>query len=354
MPEASFPFSDATDENAATEICTTFKSEWNVYTPSELKERCSKIGGGQYLIDGILPDRSLCLMVGDSGLGKSPLVYQQAICVASGAPFLGRTVKKKERVLCLDYENGLGQVRDIVNRLSQHLALPTAPSNLFLFNFNDSPPDWESPGRTADDLIREVKPDLVTIDSLTAFCPEIEEKNLNATRVYKTLRKTIRDIGCTILAVHHLKKPTEAPGYKPESLESGNLRRWFLQARGPRSLINGSDVRLAVDIPKSAAQAALVLRGFGRVRGEIPPIYLSRAFDPDGEALGYSQLTGANLLFNSTQQLAFDGLPPKFAFKTAKQIYGKTDQPTSDLLKKCISLGILHKTGHGQYEKEAE
>ena len=76
--------------------------------------------------------------------------------------------------------------------------------------------------------------------------------------------------------------------HAPEPLERANLRRWFDQARGARALINGSDIRLAVDEPHLSAvlhrgsekeEIALVLRGLGRLRGEIPLTYVARVLE---------------------------------------------------------------------------
>jgi hypothetical protein len=326
-------------------------SRWHAYTYAELKDRCQSLGGGRYLIEGILPERSLGLLVGDSGIGKSPLAYQMAMCVASGTSFLGHPVREAGPVLCIDYENGLGQVGEILTRLAKHLELSEVPGNMTLFNFNDSPPDWESAGRTAAELIRDVKPTLVTIDSLAAYCPNIEEKNTVATQRIKDLRSIVRDVGCSILPVHHIRKPAQIPGQLPESLERGDFRKWFLQARGPRSLVNGTDVRIGVDAPSGASKAALVLRGFGRIRGEIPTMYIERVADIEGEPLGYRRMAGSHLLFNASQEEAFAGLGSSFRFKEAKHVYGKADQATTDFLKKCIAVGILRSPGRGQYHK---
>ena len=128
-------------------------------------------------------------------------------------------------------------------------------------------------------------------------------------------------------------------------------------------MVNQTDVRLGFDATagfprrmaaKSGGQAsgdvALVVKGFARLRGEFGPMYLARAFDEDGEPLGYRRMEGAELLFNSDQEAAFTKLPDLFRFKEAQHIYGKGAQPTSDFLKKCASLGILRKGGPG-YEK---
>lgn len=65
-------------------------------------------------------------------------------------------------------------------------------------------------------------------------------------------------------------------------LRQANLREWFQQTRGPRLLINGSDVRIGLDEPDSR-ENCLMVRGFRRVDGEFPPIHIKRVLDDEGE-----------------------------------------------------------------------
>jgi hypothetical protein len=145
-----------------------------------------------------------------------------------------------------------------------------------------------------------------------------------------------------------LVKPS-TKGDKPEPLEKcKQVRGWFDQARGASALINATDVRLGVEAPSHAAlgtdskeEIAMVMRGFARVRGEIPLIYVARVFNKDGQPVGYKRAVGARLLFNPDQENAYNKLPPEFRFRDAQHAYDRGPQATSDFLKKCIALGIL-------------
>lgn len=327
------------------------KRKWAIYTPGELKQRCKELDSGSFLIGGLIPQRSLGIVVGDSGIGKSPLLYQAAICITAGIPFLGRPVSQG-RVLYLDFENGLGDVDDLVARLSRHLGLAEVPEDLLLWNYNDASPRWEP--RQLACMVREAKPSWVVIDSLGAFAPEIEEKSSNVTRVYQEFRQIIRECGTSITGVHHLRKPSSKPDEAPPSLEE-DPRRWFQQARGSSALINSCDVRIGAERSGKAKQfegfdgrsreVALVIGGFGRLRGNIDPTYVARVLDEDEEPLGYVELAGVSLLFNPEQEDAYKTFPPQFRFKDAQKLYGKGPQATSDFLKKCIGVGIMRKDG---------
>lgn len=332
----------------------TQKRKWSVYRHHDLKQRCHELGSGNHLIEGLLPERALGLVVGNSGIGKSPYLYQAALCVAAGMPFLGHPVRQG-RVLYLDFENGLGEVDEIINSLLDHLSLAQAPDNLRLWNLSDSPPNWEQ--SCLAEMVHDVQPALVIVDSITALFPDIEDKNSNATKHYQSLRKIIRENSCSMFGVHHLRKPPK--DFTPESLETGQIIRWFHQARGAGALINNCDVRIGMEPPTSyledaGEEAILATRGFWRVHGEIPLTYLARSYDDEsGEPLGYSQVSGSSLLFNKDQEAAFAKLPDFFRFKEAKKNYSKGAQATTDFLKKCISCGILRKV-KGGYRKVVE
>lgn len=332
---------------------TRFKRRWSIQPAPDLKRLCVEIGSAKQQIEGILPVRSIGLLVGDSGLGKSALIYQMGVCVAAGIDFLGHKVQQG-RVLCLDFENGLGQVDAIVSSLSRYLGLSEPPKDLLTWNVHYSSSNYGQPGATAYEMIQDVKPSLVTIDSLTAFHPDIEEKNATATGVFQRFRKLIRDTDASIIGIHHRKKPSD---FSP-LLEDESPRPWFTGARGASALINGSDVRLGVDVPSfrreleaedsnTREEVAMVFRGFGRVRGEIPLNFLSRVYDESGEPLGYKRITGAHLLFNADQQAAFKKLPERFRFKEAEQVYGRRAQATTDFLNKCVGVGLLQRVPGG-------
>ena len=332
----------------------SWRAKWGVHTPDTLRVRARELGAGDSVIQGLLPVRSIGVLVGHSGLGKSPLIYQAGICVAAGVPFLGRETRRG-RVAIFDFENGLADMADLVERISKCLGLTGALEGLHLWSLNDCPPRYGQVGYTLLDMLREMKPDLALIDSLSSYSPDAEEKNSAAARMLRDFRQIARECGTASLFVHHRRKQSRKPGESAGPLESASLHDWFLDTRGASALINGSDIRLGADEPDiSAVQkdgVALVLRGFGRVSGEIGPLYVGRDSDDDGDPLGYRLLTGPELLMNPDQEQAFRHLPAQFTFAHAKGAYGRSDQPTRNWLKRCAGLGIVRQPRRGLYEK---
>jgi hypothetical protein len=330
-----------------------------VLRATEVADYCRESNIGEQLIERLLPRQSLSLLVGDSGLGKSPLLYQGALCVATGVPFLGHAVSKGV-VLYLDFENGVADIGELVKCLSQHLGLTgsSSISDLFLWNYN-----MQSYGGCLDltTMVREIRPVWTIIDSLTAYSPDIEERSRNAVQRYQEFRDIAREYGTAITVIHHIRKASVKPGEAPARLDE-EPHRWFLQARGSGALVNACDVRIGIDALRKSRPAntadskqepALILAGFARIQGTIPSIYLSRRINEDGEPLGYERMLGRKLLFNDVQERTFELLPTNFRFKDAQKLYDRRAQATTEFLKKCVGIGIVRKDVNGYTKCES-
>ena len=224
-----------------------------------------------------------------------------------------------------------------------------------LWSLNDCGLHFGQAGHTILDMLRDVRPMLAIVDSLSSYCPDAEEKNSSATQMLKDFRLVARECGTATVLVHHRRKQPRKAEESAGPLENANVRQWFQDARGASSLINGCDIRLGVDAPDissaSKDELSLVLRGFGRVRGEIDAIYVARDSDENGDPAGYRHLIGPELLFDDRREDALATLPQEFTFKDAKNAYGRADQATTNFLRRCMSLGLVRKEGRGRFEK---
>jgi hypothetical protein len=325
----------------------------------EFESRCNA-APESYVVEGLIPEASINIAAGDSGLGKSPWAYQMGLCVASGVQFLGHEVKQG-RVLYVDLENGQSGIIGLARSLARHLGLPQCPEAFYLINEHDHAEKLEP-------MVAEVRPSLVIVDSLRAFRPEAE-KNENAAKLINELRQIARQYKTAFFIIHHIKKPND--DYPSGALEDTPAMTWLLQACGGRALINQTDVRIGFDatlgtrgttMKKDRAKNAkdksdeigLVVKGFARLHGEFGPLFLRREFDEDGSPLGYRALAGLELLFNSDQEAIVRKLPNSFTFKQAKLIYGRRDQATADLLQKLQRICVLTHVRGGLYTKTPE
>jgi len=315
--------------------------------PLEVDRLCdSEHSSRSGVVAGLVAHSSVAVLCGDSGLGKSPLAYQLGLSVAAGVPFVEMKTDPG-LVVYADFENSLEQSQEVRQQLVQFLGLRQAPDNFVLWT-----PDS---GYTLEleAVCEEVRPTLLIIDSLRSHSPHFE-KSENAGEEMKRLNSLARKDGTAILVIHHIRKPGENGAPLLDNEDTG-LMLWLKQTAGHSSIINQSHSRVAVDLPDKrkshSDDAALILRWHRRIYGEDGPLYLERVCDENGEPLGYRRLAKAELLGNSDQEAAFRKLPPEFTFKQAREAFGRSDDPTSKWLKKCVSLGLVRQTGRGRYQR---
>lgn len=302
-------------------------------------EAHNKKSTGSYVIEGLLQEGSLNIAVGDSGEGKTPLAYQMALCVCNGVPFLGRQVAKGPAIY-IDLENSGRDVEALVLSLSRHLNCPKPVAPNFATVLECAP-------RLLPQMIVEVKPKLIIIDSLRAFNPDAE-KTEKVGAILNELRKYARNYNAAILFIHHIRKPKEDAEPTPPGQ---SVIEMLNRACGARALINQTDTRILFPSEGKPEGAALVMWWNTRLHGQFGPTFIERCLDDGGEPLGYRKLAGAALLSNQ-HQAAYRCLPPEFSFKDAKFLYKRGDQATSNLLRKCKEVGILEQSGKGgRYRK---
>ncbi len=323
-----------------------FVPERRSETYEELRLRNESLGD-EYVVARYIRPRSIALVVGRSGEGKTPLVYQLGMSVAAGIPFLGMPTNQG-LVILFDYENGSVQIQALMESLLQHLGLPNVPSSFRIWT--PSADDARGPLQ----VILEERPALAIIDSLSAWDPECEEKNAKATRAMGMLRAIANEAGCSIVAVHHPRKLSANTRSRPEPLETCIPRDWIqVCTRGVSALINASDNRIGVDVC-SHEEEGITVAGYARSDGDLPKMCLRRACDDSGKPLGYVRLRGAELLSSPDRQF-LARLGDKFFFREAMYAWGKGPQSTRNLLLRLISANVVRqRVPRGPYRKVTE
>ena len=320
-----------------------------IFGPDDFDLLCAKAVRNVGPVRDFLPHHGVSLLVGDSGLGKSPLAYQLGLCVAAGVPFIGLETKPGI-VVYLDYENPATVAQELRQRLTKFLGFQKAPSNFHLWTLEA---DKDLP--TMDELCATAEPALIIVDSLRSHNPEFEKPDSSGELIAE-LRNAAKPCGVTVLAIHHPRKRSRDGDVPKLDSENTVLMDWFNEASGARALVNQSDTRVGVDIPDGNKKnpPALILRWHLRGAGPRGPVYLERMCDETGEPVGYERLTGASLLQNVEQVAAFRVLPLEFSFAEAKRIYNASDDPTRKWLLKCTDLGLVTRLARGQYRKVVE
>src|SRR4051812_26666326 len=82
----------------------------------------------EFVVEGLLSARAIGLVVGDSGLGKTPLSVALGVAVSSGTPFLGLSVRQGSVLYC-DAESGVHEYARILKAVSRFAGLQAPPEN---------------------------------------------------------------------------------------------------------------------------------------------------------------------------------------------------------------------------------
>lgn len=316
-----------------------------IYTPQTLHESIRSEATIPYLVEGLLRTRSINLLVGDSGLGKTPLAIQIGVCVAAGIPLFGFRVQQGPVLYC-DAESGKPEFFELLQVISRFLGLSEPPSNFHMWSPNwdgegasSGEFDWQSTSMKLKERVKAVGPSFVVADALRTFWPEAEAKNQAAAETIASLRKLKK---VTWLLLHHRRKLNQQA---PVVLLDENPHAWFQEAAGAHALINQTDTRLGL-VPASG-QADLVLGGLLRFVGPMSTLDLARVIDDQGTPVGYRLLTGTESL-RPEDRSVFSRLPDRFRFKDAEAAMGgKSASNVKRFLDKCILLGVVQKDGTG-------
>ncbi len=297
------------------------------------------------LVQGMLPVRAVNIIGGDSGLGKSPLLCQLAVCVAAGIPFLGHEVKKS-RVLIADYENDAalsGMIHSVATAVGA--AENALEDSLFILQRPEQ-----------RDLLSEVVKigaRLVIVDSLRGFDSQAESsKSGRGSQMIAELQA----LDCCWLLIHHLRKPPANAETPKAALDDDSIPvlTWLESLAGSRSLVNQTFTRIGID-RTSRKSADLVVRGYFKGRGEFGPLYLERKYDEAGEPIGFVKLAGAGMLSLNQradlQKVLSIGI--SHSFGELANLLGKSG--ASRMLGACRAAGLVREIGRkGQKDRRYE
>jgi hypothetical protein len=154
------------------------------------------------------------LITGGTGIGKSVLVQQIALNMASGTNILGCIgVKKAVKVLYVQAENDQDTIKRDVESIIKHITpamdSPTIELNITICHvYGLSGDDFSSWLRRQCDKIH---PDLIIIDPYQAYLPG--NVDINSTACFlmwiRPINILIRDFDCALILVAHTPKPRD-------------------------------------------------------------------------------------------------------------------------------------------------
>ncbi|MDA1277449.1 MAG: AAA family ATPase, partial [Verrucomicrobia bacterium] len=167
---------------------------------------------------------SSCLVVGQSGLGKSSFAIQAAVTWALGRPLFGITPVKPLKSLFIQAENDFGDLAEMVQGVVTGLGC--TPAELKLINENviivrEAVHTGFEFARAVQRLIDRYKPDLVWFDPLLSFIGDDISKQSVCSQFLRSWLGPIGEAtGVIWMMIHHTGKPATDPKSKSKWLST--------------------------------------------------------------------------------------------------------------------------------------
>jgi putative DNA primase/helicase len=174
-----------------------------------------------WVVDGLIPEGGICLIAGDSGVGKSWLVIHTAQCVASGVPFLGHFEVSTNPVLLIDSEHGDALLRRRYTQLRRGMDFDvTTPIPVTLapvgFRVDVAATQW------LVERIEETGARLVIMDPLADFFTGNENDSSDMSAFFEQIRQIRNATGAAFLFAHHVRKQSNMASSAPGQMLRGS------------------------------------------------------------------------------------------------------------------------------------
>lgn len=236
----------------------------------------------RFVITPYIPLGGITLLYGKTKVGKSPLTWEMARCVAAGELFFGCSVIQGP-VLYLDFDTPADLVRERLSRLE------TPPPDFFI-EFPGVKNLFTGPTQAYfRQLFQDVKPILVIFNTLRKLHQGDEKDGSLPSKTYATLQALFPGAG--LVVVHHDKKTQalEASG-DPSEAFSGHMA-W----------LNDAQVGLHLIKQGGRVPGLLSLHHKTQVSEERPPLTLQ--LGQDGTAITAYLATKAAAVFRLYHEL---------------------------------------------------
>src|SRR5471032_172182 len=156
----------------------------------------------EVILDPILSAKSLALLYGPRGLGKTFVALGIAWAAATGASFLGWRARRPHRVLYVDGEMAAADVRE---RLASFGPAPPTLDLMLVDLQAGTQPDLATPDGQFRLMESWGRPELVVLDNLASLAG-FKSNNPDAWSNLQRFLVLQRQLGRAVLMVHHANK----------------------------------------------------------------------------------------------------------------------------------------------------
>lgn len=323
-------------DNRLTENQSEYISKYSHRSASELTRQPQTV---QYLIKGLIKRKGLHMLFGESGCGKSFMMLDMAVAIAS--PDIDTWNGKKVHhggvvYFCAEGADGLNArftaCCDKYGLDPDRVQLDIV-DEVFKLNGTDSEHDLET-------TLQEIKalysqPALVIIDTLNIFMDGDENSASDAGDFLSACRKIIAECGCSVAVVHHTGLSEES---KKRSRGSSAFKAAMDLSLGLSAGPNADDgkklLTLTVDKSKDGRAGEQLLFN-------LTPVTVRDWLDEDGEPVISCVVKLAEKVMEWRQQQEAEKKKPKLntSQKFALDTYKETAKATGEIITTDTTTG---------------
>lgn len=174
-----------------------------------------------------LPAQGIAMVAGERGVGKTMFGLGCAMAIASGGEILGWQAPKPRRVLYVDGEMALVDMKQRLHDLQKgHPNLSTA--GIFLCSHQDQPkgiPNLIENPKVRRDIERsmaDMELEVLILDNLSCLCNSADENSAESWTIMQEWMIRLRAKGYTVVFLHHTGKPDKDSG---KTVQRGTSKR---------------------------------------------------------------------------------------------------------------------------------
>ena len=182
------------------------------------------------IIPNLVNAGQIVSLVGQGGTGKSLLMFDVAMALASGRSVLGHPAIEPMSVLYIDMENPMGEV------YARHANLGYQNNSLERLTYYYMPDlpalDTKLGGQYIEALVAKHSPDLVIFDTISKLVAGEESKSDTWQGLYKYSMVPLRQANCAVVILDH-QGHDASKGARGSSAKRDNVDlQWIQTCRG--------------------------------------------------------------------------------------------------------------------------
>jgi KaiC/GvpD/RAD55 family RecA-like ATPase len=162
-----------------------------------------------WTVDQLLAHESVGILAGPAGYGKSWMLIDLAVEIARGGLWMNKFITTQGKVVYIDEESSRALLQRRLNKLLRGKNLPKESLEVhFVIGQSFCLSDEASVNKLRE-LLKEISPSLVIIDSLIRVHRAEENSAKEMAKVFAVVKTLVRDFKCSFLIADHQRKMTQ-------------------------------------------------------------------------------------------------------------------------------------------------